>query len=166
VTGSDAPTAAERAAATDTLTGLLHALDALDWAGARVYLADRLRTDYTELFGGEPAEQTGDELIAQWQGLLPGFTATQHLVGPALVQRRADGLRLETHVAGQHVVADVPGGQVWAVYGNYLVTLVPAGSRYVITDLVLQLHFVNGNTDLPLLAAERAASDPRAPRAG
>ncbi|EQD78505.1 hypothetical protein B1B_00687, partial [mine drainage metagenome] len=69
-------------AVADAFTGLLHAIDALEWPRVRSALADRVATDYTSLFGGSPAERTADELIRVWEGLLPGFDATQHLTGP------------------------------------------------------------------------------------
>lgn len=51
----------------DVLVDLVHAIDTLDWTGVRAALADELTTDYTSLFGGSPQQQTGDELVEQWQ---------------------------------------------------------------------------------------------------
>src|SRR5688572_27568251 len=99
------------------LTRMLHAIDALDWAEVRACLADEVRTDYTELFGCEAETVTGDELVTRWQGLVPGFDATQHLTGPVLAEKDGSGLLLRTHVRGYHRVEGAEGGSTWAVHG-------------------------------------------------
>ena len=60
----------------DAMTSLLHAIDRLDWDEIRRCLGDEVLVDYTELFGGQAATVTGEELVAQWRALLPGFDAT------------------------------------------------------------------------------------------
>src|SRR5690606_34429994 len=66
----------------DLITRLLFAVDALDWAGVRAAFADEVEVDYTSLFGGSPERLPADELVTRWQGMLPGFAATQHQTGP------------------------------------------------------------------------------------
>ena len=125
------------------LTRLLHAIDALNWVGVRSCLADEVRTDYTSLFGGEPETVTGDDLVARWQALLPGFAATQHLTGPVLVE----GDVAETHVRAHHWMAD---GDRWSVYGHYVARLVDDR----IAELTLQTFRQEGNPELPAIAAK------------
>lgn len=147
------------------LTRMLHAIDELDWAGVRACLADGVRTDYTELFGGEPETLSGDALVERWQGLLPGFDATQHLTGPCLVEEDHDGgVRVRTHVRGYHHIADAEGGPVWAVHGHYAAPLERAGDGWRIAGITLRVFYQEGNTGLPALAAERAGQSPRAAR--
>jgi SnoaL-like domain len=139
------------------LTRLLHAIDNLDWVGVRGCLADEIRTDYTELFGGEPVVDTGDALVEQWQGLLAGFDATQHLTGPVLIEAIGDGWRANTHVRAHHRLTN----ETWSVYGHYVCSL--AADRRI-TDLTLQLHYQDGDTSLPEKATDRARNSPRQPR--
>ncbi|GAB3945636.1 hypothetical protein GCM10029976_071740 [Kribbella albertanoniae] len=140
---------------TDTFTRMLFAVDALDWATIRAAFADNVRVDYTELFGGEAEEISGDELVARWQGLLPGFEATQHLTGPYVVDAEADGAAvLQTHVRGYHYIAGADGGPVWAVNGHYVARFEDGR----ISALTLQLFYQEGNTDLPALATTRAVA--------
>ena len=149
------------------LTRLLHAVDALHWARVRDCLADQLELDYTELFGGEPQLMTGDELVASWQGLLPGFDATHHMTGPVLAEpdHSSDGdVTLRAQVRGLHQLAGAEGGDLWDVYGQYEVRLTRADGAWRISWLVLHLIHQAGNTGLPKLAAARAATSPRAPR--
>jgi len=151
------------------LTRLLHAVDALHWARVRDCVADQLELDYTELFGGEPQLVTGDQLVASWQSLLPGFDATHHMTGPVLTEAAngggADGdLTLRAQVRGLHQLAGAEGGDLWDVYGQYEVRLTKADGGWRISRLVLHLIHQAGNTGLPELAVARAATSPRAPR--
>lgn len=139
----------------DVLTRLLHAVDALDWVTVRGALADEVRLDYTSLAGGEPETLAADDLIARWQGLLPGFDATQHLTGPVLLtDDGGPGVRADTHVVAWHRIAGTEGAETWVVHGHYTARLV--GGRIV--ALTLTVFFQDGNLDLPRLATERAAS--------
>jgi SnoaL-like protein len=139
------------------LTRMLHALDDLDWDAVRACLADEVRTDYTELFGGEVETVPGDELVKRWQGLVPGFDATQHMTGPCLVDDREGGLVAQTHVRAYHRLGDA----VWGVHGHYVVPLerTPAGWR--IAGITLRMFHQEGDTDLTARAGERAARSPR-----
>jgi hypothetical protein len=156
MTGYDEPAA--------VLTRLLHAIDALHWSGVRDCLADQVETDYTELFGGEVQRGSGDELVSAWQGLLPGFDATQHLTGPVLTKPDGADLLLSAHVRGYHRVAGAEGGEVWGVHGHYRARLTQGDDDWRISELALRMFYQEGNTGLPELAAKRAASSPRKPR--
>jgi hypothetical protein len=82
---------------------LLHAVDQLDWAGVRQAFADEVRSDYTSLSGGAPQRGPVDDLIAQWRTLLPGFDATQHLLGAPLVSidaARRSSTRMSARITG------------------------------------------------------------------
>jgi hypothetical protein len=146
------------------LTRMLQAVDDLDWPAVRRCLADEVRTDYTELFGGEAETLPADELVRRWQGLLPGFDATQHLIGTGLVEEDEHRPVVRTHVRGYHHVAGAEGGPTWAVHGHYVVPLVRTPTGWAIAGITLRVFYQEGNTDLPALATERAATAPQAAR--
>ena len=146
------------------LTSLLQAVDDLDWPSVRECLADELCTDYSELFGGEAETLSADELVKRWQGLLPGFDATQHLLGTGLLEEHEGGLTVRTHVRAYHRIADADGGAVWGVHGHYVVPLERESAGWKIAGITLRLFYQEGNTGLPALAGERAATAPRAAR--
>ena len=131
----------------DVLVDLVHAIDTLDWDGVRSVLADRLTTDYSSLFGGSPVEQSGDELVEQWRALLPGFTATQHLLGPV----RVSGSSARAHVRACHCVGEAR----WIVAGHYRATITDDGR---ISALVLDTYYQDGDLDLPAAAQDRIAA--------
>jgi hypothetical protein len=139
----------------DVLTRLLHATDALDWVTVRNAFAAEVLVDYTSLSGGEPETLPAGDLVARWQGLLPGFDATQHLTGPVLVTQDAGpGVRADTHVIGYHRMQRAGGPETWAVHGHYTARVVDGK----ITELTLTVFFQDGQLDLPEVATERAAA--------
>ena len=137
---------------------MLYAVDMLDWAGVRACLADEVRTDYTDLFGGEVETLTGDALVERWQGLLPGFAATQHMSGQILVDDGPDGVQLSTHVRSYHHV----DGETWAVHGHYVVPVERSAGGWRIAGITLRVFYQEGNRDLPEVALKRATTSPRA----
>jgi SnoaL-like protein len=139
----------------DVLTRLLHAVDALDWVTVRDAFAAEVLVDYTSLSGGEPETLPAGDLVARWQGLLPGFDATQHLTGPVLVSRDGGpGIRADTHVIGYHRMQRAGGPEIWVVHGHYTARVVDGK----ITELTLTVFFQDGQLDLPEVATERAAA--------
>lgn len=146
-------------------TRMLHAVDALDWTEVRACLAEEVRTDYTELFGGEVETVSGDDLAARWQAVFPGFDATQHLTGPCVFEAGGPGGRLRTHVRAYHQIAGAQGGAIWAVHGHYVVSLIETEAGRRIAGITLQVFYQEGNAAIPSLAAQRATTSPRAPRA-
>ena len=67
-------------AITNPIVRMIHAVDQLDWPAIRHEFADTVDVDYTSLVGGEPETMPTEDLMERWQGLLPGFEATQHLL--------------------------------------------------------------------------------------
>lgn len=142
----------------DLVARLLLAVDRLDWTTVRRSFAERIRVDYTSLFGGAPEEMTADELVQRWQGLLPGFDATQHLTGPIVVNANPSSVTAETSVRGYHYITGASGGNVWMVAGSYLFGVKAAPAAWVITELTLQLAYQEGNLALPEHAQRRVAA--------
>jgi len=134
---------------TDVITQLLHAIDALDWARVRASFTDEVRTDYTSLWGGEPATVHADDIISDWQQLAHGFDATQHLTGPII---EVDG-QWHTHVRAHHWL----DGQAWTVYGHYIARI----SDGRIAALTLQTYQEEGDRELVTRAraARRRSAD-------
>jgi hypothetical protein len=126
----------------------------------RACLADEVRTDYTELFGGEPETLPADELVERWKSLVPGFDATQHMTGPCLVDERDGGLVAKTHVRAYHRLGDA----VWGVHGHYVVPLERTAACWRIAGITLRMFYQEGDSGLPAKAAERARTQPRLAR--
>lgn len=128
----------------DAVVAFFHAVDDRDWTALRAGFGDELDIDYSSLFGGGPEHLTAGALIERWQGLLPGFDATQHFLGPLLVT----GDRVECNVRAYHHL----GGRTWMVAGRY--TLALDGTR--ISGIVLHTKYEDGDRALTEEAAKRA----------
>lgn len=139
-----------RTAVEQALAGLGWTLDRRDWDGARRHLDDTVRTDYTRVFGGEPQQQSGDELIAQWQGLLGRLAATQHLVANVRITSGEDGtIRATANVVGTHVGTD---DRIWTIGGWWDTELRRDGDHYVISAITLHPSWQTG--DIGVMSAK------------
>lgn len=128
----------------DVITRMLHAIDRLDWTVVRESFADVVATDYTSLWGGEPAEVPAEQLIAQWQEFTATLAATHHQTGPVVVSAG----RAETHVTAFHWL---PDGDAWIVHGHYIAQL----ANGKIAGLTLQTLRAYGHEGLPTIEARR-----------
>jgi hypothetical protein len=140
-----------------TILDLFHAVDALDWDGVKTALDDRVEIDYTSLFGGEASAPTRDELIESWQGIVPGFDATQHLLGPLRLEERGTDAAAETHVRAYHYLEE----SVWMVAGHYRIALKRKDAGWRIAGIRLDVFYQEGGADLLARAQERALALPR-----
>ena len=131
---------------TDAVVRFFHAVDRRDWAAVRAGLGDEVATDYSSLFGADPEQVSGDDLVAQWQGMLPGFDATQHVLG-ALVA--GAGGTLECNVRGYHHL----DGETWMVAGWYVLTIASDGR---LAGITLHTAYETGDRGLVEKARARA----------
>lgn len=154
---STAPLPAEdRLAVADVIASMLHAVDRLDWLAVRAALADSLALDYTSLFGGEPETITAEELVVRWAGLLPGFDATQHLIGPVVTTGAGDEALSTCQVRGHHVVDD-DARAVWMVAGEYGIAARRSPDGWRIAGITLRVHDEEGDRALTGVATNRVA---------
>src|SRR5690606_1240782 len=113
------------------------------------------------LWGGTPQEITGNEVVAAWQQLLPGFDATQHLTGPIVVTAANDtGATCATTVRAYHTLVEDGRTDVWMVAGRYQISLVPAPSAtppWRISGITLRLAYEEGDRALVEQAQARVA---------
>jgi SnoaL-like protein len=130
--------------AADAVVAFFHAVDDRDWPAVRAGLAEEVATDYTSLFGGEPERLAADALVERWRGLLPGFDATQHLLGPLV----PSGTTVECNVRGYHHL----DGRTWMVAGRYTLTL--HGEK--VAGIVLHTAYQEGDKSLVEEATARA----------
>jgi hypothetical protein len=135
-------------AVTTSIGRFFRAVDARDWDTVHALLADQVTLDYVSVFGGEPEIVSSDEVIGRWQGLLPGFDATQHLLG---VLAEIDGT-VRGNVRGYHVLGD----EVWMVAGWYQLHIEPADPPRI-AGIVLTATYETGSRDVLARAQARAA---------
>ena len=149
---------AARVEAQDALTRVFVCADRRDWDGLGAVLGERVVLDYTSLSGGEPAELSGDELLAAWRGALGGFEATQHLLGSFLIETISPSeARLQFYAIATHVLRAGHGDSTWTVAGHYDAVM-QRDKAWRLTALTLHLDWSAGNQQLAALAAKGGAT--------
>jgi len=130
-----------------TVAGVVHDIDGKRWRQLRARFAAEVDTDYTSLFGGAPARQSGDALIAGWRDALERV-ATQHLLGPIEVRVAGERANSWCHVRALHHAAGAPGGELWEVLGHYRFELERGDGGWTIARMVLDTLVQTGNRQL------------------
>jgi len=128
--------------------------DLRDWPRLERLLAPQVELDYTSLFGGQPAALERAALLAQWQALLPGFDATQHLVTNIHVEGAGAVATATSHVRATHWI----GTESWTVGGIYTHRLERGADGWRVTRMRLQRLYEEGDRGLVERAARRAAA--------
>ncbi len=145
---------AARIEAQDALTRAFVCADRRDWDGLRAVLGQQVVLDYTSLSGGDPAELSGDELLAAWRGALGGYEATQHLHGSFLIETLSlSEARLRFYAIATHVLHAGHGDSTWTVAGHYDAVM-HRDETWRLTALTLHLDWSAGNPQLAALAAK------------
>jgi hypothetical protein len=148
---------ADQEAARETVIKVSHYIDQRRWPQLRSLFADAVVIDYTSLFGGEVQTQNANDLVDGWQKLLTPLSATQHLLGPLVVDIRERAATVTCHVRGYHYLKGLPGGGEWMVSGHYVFELAKEETGWRIQKMQLQTFCQTGNVKL----LEEAASLPR-----
>lgn len=138
----------------NTVNQMALAADQRDWEVCRRCFADEVLIDYTSLAGGEPATIPADALIESWQGLLPGFTATQHLIGSHVVDTQGDVAECQAQFQATHILDD----EQWVLGGHYHFRLQLSGETWQIAAITMTALWSMGDqAKLLQLATERAS---------
>ncbi len=137
-----------------SITDIAAGADRHDWDRVRSAFADTVTTDYTSLWGGDPATQPADALIAAWSGFLPGFDSTHHMVtNETVTSVNGNTATAEADFTATHRVDD----GLWTLGGRYSYALVQSGDRWRVTSLTMTALWETGDRGLVSIAAERAS---------
>lgn len=137
----------DRAPVEHHIVSVVHHIDRKRWSELREVFADQVETDYTSLFGGAPATQSADDLIANWRKNL-GPVTTQHLLGPIDVQLEGDRAYAACHVRAMHYAPEAKSGAEWEVLGHYRFELRRTERGFRIVHMTLETFHQIGNRKL------------------
>ena len=131
----------ERATITTLVASIPLAVDRAAYDLAEAAFAPEIVIDYTSLWGGEPQTTTPAALMDAWRGIVPGFTATWHELGP-----------VEVTIDGESATATAPvDGRHW------IDELARQDGEWRVTRMVFDLTNEIGDRTLATEAMERAA---------
>jgi hypothetical protein len=91
--------------------------------------------------------------VARWQGLLPGFDGTQHLLGPLVITAAGDDATVDANVRAYHHL----GGSTWLVAGRYRLALRRGERAWRVARIVLRTTYQEGDRSLAEQATARVA---------
>lgn len=151
---SDLPPAGNpvEAQITTLVSSIPLAVDRAAYDLAEMAFAEEVVIDYTSLWGGEPATMTPEALMEAWRGIVPGFDATWHELGPVTVTVEGDTAQATAFVDGRHWIED----QLWRPVGTYHWDVALIDGDWRVTRMVFDMTEEIGDRALAAEAMERA----------
>jgi hypothetical protein len=146
----------EKIAVTETVTRFFHALDSHDWETVGALATDPVDLDYPSKQGG-PELVSPHDLVSGLKGFLPGFDATQHLLGPIVVEKgegTESRARFDARVT--HLIAEASDGPVWVIGCHYTFGLTRQYGEWKVSSTRVRVMYEEGNRDLEAAARQRA----------
>lgn len=128
------------------------AVDRAAYDLAEAAFAPEVIIDYTSLWGGEPATMTPAALMEAWRGIVPGFDATWHELGPVTVTVDGNSAQAHAFVDGRHWIGD----QLWRPVGIYRWDLQRTDDEWRVTRMEFDMTEELGDRALASEAMERA----------
>ena len=119
---------------------------------AEAAFAPEIVIDYTSLWGGEPTTMTPSALMDAWRGIVPGFDATWHELGPVTVTVEGNTAEASAFVDGRHWI----GEELWRPVGMYHWDVVRIEGAWRVTRMKFDMTEEHGNRALAAKAMERA----------
>lgn len=127
--------------------------DLRDWRAISDAFAGEVLFDYSSM--GQPvATLKPADIVARWKALLPGFTATQHVITNHRVSVGGDEAECLSYATGAHHLPNDRGSDLWLVVGYYEHHLVREADGWKVDRMKFTSTMIFGNTDLPDLAAK------------
>ncbi len=144
----------QQAEISTSITDIAAGADRHDWARVRSAFANTVTTDYTSLWGGEPATQPSDDLVAGWAAFLPGFDSTHHMVtNHTITSISESSATADADFTATHRIDN----DLWVLGGRYSYELQKSDDRWVVTSMTMTALWETGDRGLVAIAGERAA---------
>jgi len=140
-----------------TVNAVFNTCDRREWDACARLFAPEVLLDYQSLSGQPPAKLSPAQIMTAWQGVLPGFQFTQHMVSNHEVEFTGpDAAVCRCYGHAVHYLPGAAGGEEWGVYGTYRMELVRSrGVGWKVRAMQYNHKYQHGNAGLPALAMER-----------
>jgi hypothetical protein len=140
----------------DTISRFGRLVDDQDWPGLPKMFTERVKLDYTRLFGGTPEEVPGSTIGDRWRKRLGGFDATQHVITNIVADIEGDDASVVANVVAHHVLTALGDDGMLTGGGTYHIRLTRTGDRWLIAEIGVRVFWLDGNKNLFAAAAENA----------
>jgi len=132
-----------------TLQNVFTSADRRDWQKCRGSFVEKTFVDFSSLNGVPGAVISADELIKNWEGFLPRFKSTQHMVTNFEIEIHGEKADANFYGHAIHYLPHSKGGDLWGVYGVYTAVLTDTSAGWKISSITLKLKYQEGNKALP-----------------
>ena len=129
---------------TDVVNAVGTFADLGKWSQLQQLFTAEVTVDYTSLFEGEVQNISNKQLITQWQSILPGFEATQHLITNHQITVDGDNATVIAQVRATHKL----GNELWIVGGYYIDELVRTEEGWKVKSIQYNALYEEGNRAL------------------
>ncbi|WP_216213807.1 nuclear transport factor 2 family protein [Amycolatopsis aidingensis] len=148
----------EKADIAETVIRLFHALDAHDWTMIRTLTGDPIDVDYPSKQGG-PERLGVEDFVSGLKGFLPGFDATQHLVG-SIVAEVSDGITATArfHARVTHLLTEAGDDLIWTIGCHYTLGLDRREGSWKLRSSRVRVVYEEGDRGLEELARRRVVA--------
>ena len=112
---------------TNAVQRFFAAVDGRDWDAAKPLMTNPFYLDYSSFGTPQGAERVPSDILTGWKAMLPGFDHTHHQLAPLDITQNGNSATVHAYVTATHQIAGAESGELWTVYGNYVLTLVNDG---------------------------------------
>jgi uncharacterized protein len=132
----------------NTLQGVFNSADKRDWKQCTGYFADEVFVDFSSLNNVPGSKMKGTDLVKGWEGFLPKFRSTQHMVTNFDISINGNKANATFYGHAIHHLPHTKGGDLWGVYGVYHAVLNQTAAGWKITEFALNLKYIEGNKNM------------------
>ena len=143
----------DRLAITDVVNSMGTFADLGRYDQLQQLFTDEVTVDYTSLFPGEVQNIKREQLMTQWQSVLSGFDATQHLITNHQITINGDKAKAIAYVRATHKLGD----EMWVVGGYYVDELVQTDEGWKLKAIQYNALYEEGDRVLVEQAAANVA---------
>ena len=132
---------------------LFSSTDLRDWNSVTGTMTDSVYVDYSAL-GGASGFKTPEEIVTDWQQLLPGFDRTLHQPHNFSVWVAGDRATATLDAIATHYLETDQGENHWTVFAGYDTEYIKVNGAWKLARIDLSLYDQVGNRSLPEKAME------------
>ena len=144
----------DRLAITDVVNSVGTLADLGEYSQLEQLFTEEVTVDYTSLFPGEVQNIPSQQLMTQWQSVLPGFDATQHMISNHQITIDGDEATAVAYVRATHKLGD----EMWVVGGYYVDELVRTDEGWKLKAIQYNALYEEGDRSLVEQAAAMVAN--------
>ncbi len=144
----------DRSSITDVVNSVGTLADLGRYSQLEQLFTEEVTVDYTSLFPGEVQNIPREQLMTQWQSVLPGFDATQHMITNHQITINGNEAKAIAYVRATHKLDN----RMWVVGGYYVDELAKIDGVWKLKSIQYNALYESGDRSLIEKAAAKVAS--------